>query len=93
MTTEDLRCTHFCYLFSVVDVDLGRTHGACYAKNQHMTGLKTTSLQSIWQSAGSFKGKVRGSNVHEEFFLTPRLGEIVYDIFLIVVMNILHLIY
>lgn len=42
---------------------------------------------------GSFKGKVRGSNVHEEFFLTPRLGEIVYDIFLIVVMNILHLIY
>ena len=36
---------------------------------------------------------VRGSNAHEEFFLTPRLGKIVYNIFLIIVMSIPHLIY
>ena len=36
---------------------------------------------------------VRGSNAHGEFFLTPRLGKIVYNIFLIMVMRIPHLIY
>lgn len=36
---------------------------------------------------------VRGSNAHEEFFLTPRLGKIVYNIFLIIVMSIPHFIY
>lgn len=41
----------------------------------------------------SYNGMVRGSNSLEKLFFTPRLGKIVYNIFLTIVMDIPYLIY
>ena len=95
MTFEDLRCTHFFHLFSYIMLSsmlISAEHKVPVTRKISIWPDQKSLLFSSFGRA-SYNGMVRGSNSLEKLFFTPRLGKIVYNIFLTIVMDIPYLIY